>query len=431
MRKRIWLIGILGALSIWSCDTASSIDPPVNNFFVKYYGANGNQEGVDAVLNVDGTITLFGTTEVGGMKQLYLVNIGQNGDVVWENTFDAGKPATAKDIELTDDGRFVVVADILNAPGDRDILIMTFGLNGSLIDSAKTSLRDSLNIRTDEIAFSVSQTIDGFIVAGETNNTDLKPSDAPGVVDTRDALHLRYYDDLTIFGSEWRKAHGPGSVDSGTKIIQIIDPKAPTDTTFYFFGYSNIFGDFNPYILQINNTGETLGAYGIGNNPGNLPTNEFTNCVISVPPQSGDGFLLSGISAGGVTDIFVVKLRRILDFTNPTVRDSQYEKTLSQDLGTITDNHISTYGSMNSGFFILANDKSTGVQNFKLFKIGNEGNLVWSNPVIFGGEMDDEVGAVLELPDGSIGIIGTFAIGADGEKKMTFIKVNREGKFSK
>ncbi len=440
-------MGVLGALSIWSCDTATSIDPPENSFFVKYYGDNGNQEGVDAVLNVDGTITLFGTNEVGGIKQLYFVNIEQNGNVVWESTFDAGKPATAKDLELTSDGRLVVVADLLNAPNEHDILIMTLGLDGSLIDSTKTNFIDKSNNRTDEIAFSVSQAANGFLVAGSTSNLDIKPiGTGPTQPDTRDALSLRYFDDLTLYDTtglnNWRRALGPGTFDENIRLIQTFDDpdKLPNDPSQYVaFGYSNA---NSPNFLQNDFYYQILGSTGL---PAInriyadfSPSNEILTDIVFMPPQSGNGFLLVGVSkTSNSTDIFITRLGQ---FPNPlrpipfqTLQGSafQFKKTLAVNLSEFSTDKVSAFPSATSGFLLLANDKSSGIQNFYLTKVDNSGSVVWSNPVIFGGEMDDEVGAVLELPDGSIGIIGTFAIGQDGEKKMTFIKVNKEGKFSK
>ena len=85
MMKSLWL-GLIGwGFIAWGCDTPSTIDPPEDSFFVKFYGNEGNQEGVDAVLNPDGTITMFGTTEeLDKGKQLYLVNILPNGTINWE-----------------------------------------------------------------------------------------------------------------------------------------------------------------------------------------------------------------------------------------------------------------------------------------------------------------------------------------------------------
>ena len=57
-----------------SCDTAKTIEDPTKNYFIKYYGGDGDQEGVDAVVGKDGFIYLLGNTSTPTStngKQLY------------------------------------------------------------------------------------------------------------------------------------------------------------------------------------------------------------------------------------------------------------------------------------------------------------------------------------------------------------------------
>ena len=61
--------------------------------------------------------------------------------------------------------------------------------------------------------------------------------------------------------------------------------------------------------------------------------------------------------------------------------------------------------------------------------MNTDGGLEWSDPVIFGGLNDDYIGAVKELPDGKIVLLGTMSLGNEAQKKMVLIKVNKDGKF--
>ncbi|MEP2669844.1 MAG: hypothetical protein ABJH04_12650 [Cyclobacteriaceae bacterium] len=408
----------------WSCDTASNIEPPDDSFFTKFYGNEGDQEGVDAVVNPDGTITLFGTTEeVNFGKQLYLVNIQSNGLINWERTYGADKNEIAKDIILTNDNRLALVADIENTSTEHDILVLTLSLDGGILASDTISYNNGTS-PTDETANSITQISDGFIVAGSTNNLDVKPGGASGPVnDTRDALFVRLFDDLTVYPSIWKEALGPGSFDEAIKVVEF------SPNLFYMFTNSdkpNLDGDINFNIIGLGSTGEGNAANDFL--LGQAGSNETLSTVAFSPVESGEGFLLAGISQtpGSSADIYIVKLRKDLNFNSS---DIQVQKTLAIDLGIVSQAKVSAVASAGSGFYILANDKSTGAQNFYLTKIDNSGFVVWDDAVIFGGEGDDSIGSVLELPDGSIGIIGTFAVGRDGETKMTFIKVNKEGKF--
>lgn len=424
MKNYIFLLAIF--ITAFGCDTASTIDPPDDSFFLKFYGYEGNQEGVDAVLNSDGTITLFGNTDSqNDGKQLYLVNIEPNGRIVWEQTLGGPLNEEAKDIELTNDGRLVIVANVENSPNEHDILIMTLTLDGNPIASSSPPTGFSNTAGpTDETAISVTQTNDGFIVVGSTSNLDLKPIGSGSSNDTRDALHIRYFDDLTPYPNTWRQAHGPGDQDFGVKMFQV------SPTQFYFFSYTNTqTSEFNFSVLGLGVDGETNSPDNFL--PGNPQSDEKLSAVIASPPQSGEGFVMIGTSTSSIStnaDIFIVKLRKALSFG---ATDFQFQKSLGLPLGAITDLKASAFALSNSGYLILANEKSTPVQKWFLHKIGIDGSLAWSNAIIFGGEKDSSIGAVLEMPDGTIGIIGTFAIGEDGETKMTFIRVNKEGKFLK
>ncbi|MCB0493409.1 MAG: hypothetical protein KDC93_13445 [Cyclobacteriaceae bacterium] len=419
-----WLYLFVLSIVALSCDTASNIEPPEDSFFLKYYGNEGNQEGVDAVVNTDGTITLLGMTdEIDFGKQLYLVNIQPNGLINWERRYGDARNEIAKDLIITSDNRLALVADIENSPTEHDILVLTLSLDGGIIAS-DTIKFDNGGTPTDETANSITQISDGFIVAGSTSKLDLKPTIPGGNAgDTRDALHVRLYDDLSEYPSTWRKGTGPGTYDDGLKVIEV------GTNQFYFFGTSdtpNRDGDLSFYVLSLGATGEAISASDFL--PGQLQgANEILSSVITSPVQSGEGYLLAGLSqSGSDADVLIVKLRKDLNFGNS---DIQFTRTLGKNLGAVDNGNVSVFASKASGFLVLTNDKSEGNQNFYLMKVDNSGFPEWNDPIIFGGELDDRIGAVLELPDGSIGIIGTFAIGRDGETKMTFIKVNKEGKF--
>ena len=382
----------------------------------------------------DGTFVLFGTTQPTGQNkfsQWYLVKTDAKGSIIWERTYGGAFDDEATDIELTNDGRLVAVGNSYKSATDRDIRIMTFTLDGIAIDSALVGLKNNSNQDTDEVAASVSLTTDGFIVAGSTSDTDLKPNAVAN--DQRDALHLRFFNNLILYPNTWGKSHGPGTYDVATKVVQI------SASQFYLFGYSNtqVPGHPNP---DMNYWIFGLGANG-GANTADLfigdPTADERLTSISVTPvQSGDGYFLGGITynssgvAAAASDIYVAKLRKTLSF-NPT--DYQFQKPLSIKLGNGLPEATSVFASRLSGFYVLANEKSfNDNQNWLLTKLNNDGSIAWSLPIIFGGEGLDTCGAVEELPDGRILLLGTMRTGKPdaGETKMTLIKVNQDGKFA-
>ena len=55
------LFGMLSAMP--GCDTETSISPRYDRFFIKYYGAQGDQYGADVKATQDGGFILVGTTD--------------------------------------------------------------------------------------------------------------------------------------------------------------------------------------------------------------------------------------------------------------------------------------------------------------------------------------------------------------------------------
>jgi hypothetical protein len=419
---RIYII--LLCVSSFSCDTTDNINPPDESYFVKFYGGAGDQQGVDMAINSDGTLLLFGNTfsENNG-RQFYVVNVDANGQVIWENTYGGPNDEEAKDIELTGDGRIVIVGNTITPAGDTDILIMTLMLDGTRIDSATFGLPDN----TMELATSVTQVGDGFIVTGSTTNLDQKPEGSISG-EIRDALHVRFFDNLASYPSIWRVAHGPGQDDIGTKIYE----KAPN--LYYFFGHSNASNpgdsdiDQNFWILELGADGETIRQQFLAN----TPTNEILSSVVQSPMQSGEGYLLTGVisnTLSGSSQAYTVKLRRDLNFNS----DILFAKDLDLSLGLENVTNAKAFPAT-SGFIIVSNVFSNGVQKLYLTKINNDLNPSWQNPefVLLGGEQgahNDEIGAVAELPGGQLVILGTIRTGQEGESKMALFKVNKDGKF--
>src|SRR5687767_4118459 len=99
-----------------ACDTESNTEDPDLNYFVKYYGSDGDQYGVDMALLTDGSMLLLGNYAQSDFDQdIYLVRVDERGDILWESRI-GGDPAAnniweAKDIEPTNDGNFIVLAD--------------------------------------------------------------------------------------------------------------------------------------------------------------------------------------------------------------------------------------------------------------------------------------------------------------------------------
>ncbi len=422
--------GLLFALlMVVSCDTANNFDQATKKYFLKYYGNDGDQEGVDLVVNADGSFYLLGITDSKSFgKQVYLVKVNADGNTVWEKTFGGKKDEIAKDLLQLSDGRLAFVANT-NENGNIDVFVETLTADGIKIDSVIAPLSGN---KKDENAISITQTTDGFIVAGSTTDISLKPGGAQDNTDVTDAMQLRFNTNLSLYADTWRKTVGYPSADVAVKIEQ--DAKGK----FNLFGYSNKqlptsnSQDFNYWITQLGSTGEPSSAELF---PGEDKVNELLTSVLKTPLQSGEGFLLAGQSLDPITSaskLFLVKVRKDLSLSS---QDYLFREKANIDLKTPRSvQYVNVCASQNSGYYVIANDNRLGTDNSNWYvsNFDNNGNPIWQTPATFGGDNNDTVGAISELPDGSILILGTMEIGGTKihEKKMTLVKVNSSGKFA-
>lgn len=437
---RFFLTLIIASSGFIACDTSNTMDAPVKNYFLKYFGNDGDQEGVDLVIdsqgffyllgNTSSQISLNGSRNVNG-QQLYLVKADAQGNMVWERSFGGPLKEEARDIEFTSDGRLIIVGNSEAAVGDTDVFLLTVDTDGNKLDSAVYGFNNyAEDVRT------VTEISGEFFVAGSTTNLALKPnppSGAPPATDIYDALQLRFFNTLDPDTLIWRRANGTDQTDVSIKISPAIP--TPGGPSYYVFGYSNkpnlgdSNDDFNFWYYGIGPTGEPGSADWTIGSP---VDNEKLSSVAITPIQSGDGFILTGITTGtsGASDIYISKLRKSLTFS---AQDLQFSKPLSASLDQLSPGfeRVAVYPSAFSGFILLANERTQGNSNFYLTKISNDGSLVWGPPfLIFGGPThDDFVGSVNELPDGRVILFGTMEVGDEGQKKMTLIKVNPNGKF--
>ena len=434
MKNWQFIIGVFGLVLFFSgCDSPSSMEDPEGSHFIKFYGRDGDQTGRDFIVLPDGSMVLFGTTRPTDATtkgtEWYLVKVDPKGNVLWEKEFGRVYDDEASDIELTANGRIVLLGNSYNMDGDRDILIKTLTLDGVEVNSNVIVVRDGAGAPTigDEIATSVTETTDGFIISGSTTFVYFK-SPVGGLTDARDALKVRLNSDLTAYPNSWVQTYGYFSDDASEKIIQV------SANLFYVFGYTNSLPpaqsipNYNFWIYSLGANGDFLNSQLY---PGTPSGNERMSSFATSPSISIDGYFLGGLSqkSGSPSEFYIAKLRNQLGFVTS---DIQYEKPLSVSLGSNLNDRTSVWASQSGGFYIMGNENGfDNNQNWVLTKVNLDGSLAWSLPIVFGGDGLDECGAMKELPDGKIILIGTMRTGRPdaGEFKLTLVKVSANGKF--
>jgi hypothetical protein len=439
MRLRFALFFFIAPVLFFSCSTKDTLNPD-EDYFLKYYGHAGDQQGVDFVVNPDGTFFLLGNSRATPIsdQQIYLAKVDAKGKVIWEKTFGGPYEEEAKDIELLD-GNLIVLANSANTNStdpitrERDVMLLKIGQDGSKIDSVKRGLTVLVDggDKNDEDAISMSVINGEIFVAGSSGRAPQLP------VHKSTFLNMRFTNDLKLYSDvnkgKWKNTPiftGNGTLDDSgeSKTIKILEK----DGDFYCFGFTNStqngITDFDFCFYALGPTaGSAIGKFDIGQV--GIDERLFSVSKIS------DGYLLTGSSQGGPKggDIFFVKMNDKI-FNNSSIN---YQKNLEENL--ISGNYLSAYNfpSKVSDEYYITTEKKGPNQSSDIYFSKWRPVRIDIKPdepleKSFGGVGDDFAGPVQELPDGHIAIIGTMTLGGvvDGQRKIVFIKLNSEGRLS-
>src|SRR6185369_5878331 len=115
---------------LFACDTASNVPSPNKNYFIKYFGGDGDQIAKDLIVNNDGTFFILGNSipPDGTTKKVYLAKANALGELISQITF--GVDTEARDFVLTSDGKIAVVANKNNiSSSNTDVRRIRFSLD--------------------------------------------------------------------------------------------------------------------------------------------------------------------------------------------------------------------------------------------------------------------------------------------------------------
>jgi len=419
-----------------SCDTERNVPLLAEDTFLKFYGVEGEQTGVDFVLTADNAIVMVGNSNMpGGTQMIYVVKVDLLGNVIWENMIGlADKNNTVKDIELHPNGDLVLAGETEIAVGNRDVFVSILdGNSGSELNSITYELNnhgggDEVVNSITVVKASFKHPAPGFIVTGST-------TDVPGNVSgDRDGMHIRFTNNLTIPDSTWNQRTGTDTQDVLVKTIQI------DSNLLYAFGYTTkdlgLNSDYKYWVFRLDdNGGATDDANNLLGLLGESTEDEFLISVTDVDINDPfyKGFLLQGIAvdANGNARGYTVKLKRDLNSLGFNANAIYGEEDFPLGSNLTDRSMASFYNPFNNDYLVLAtrNLGSDLAEGIALYKLDRENQLEWG-PQVFGGESFDEAGAVLQLPDGKIMVLGTMTVGGlNGQKKMALMKLNDKGKL--
>jgi hypothetical protein len=433
--SRLVLVGLV--MVMFACDTSRNTPDPEDSFFMRFYGNDGDQEGVDMVVNDDGSFTLLGNSKLtdDDLTQPYLVKVNSYGIVIWEKYFDIGVELLAKDIEPTASGGYVILADKVNSITDTDFFLIIVDATGLQTASGTFTYPG----QSQEIGVSVTQIMDGisedgFIVAGSTNYDNGASTGFENIT----AVLARFDPTGAIYtDGPWTNNAGGELNDYGIKVIQRADLSDPNP--FVFFGYKNSIsntdptnGTYNYWISKVNNSGEGIGSEILNGSPSNTNEDEQLGSVSTINSGSIASYLLAGILTGGGQDkVFVANINDI-GLTNDGILTPQSLSFNLGDLGleAIKLRKASICPLQQTGYIVAANSIVSGNSNIVLMKLNVDGSEAWPAPVTLGGQGEDSQSALYELPDGRFLVFGTMQIGDDRQSKMALMKLSSKGTFN-
>lgn len=435
-RLTISTLVILFAMLIQACDTKVNIEEPKR--FYKLIGTDGDQFGVDMVIDGDDNVYILGTsTTITKGVQLYVVKTNPKGELLWEKMFGDDGDEQAKDIELTRSGDLMIVADHTDPAGERNFVIYRVSPDGAVVGTPKVDGSGGIA----DYANSITETSDGFVVAGYTDNGVYKI----GAIYRYDAsLVPAPFWNRTI---EQAEKSPSGVVIAGYDVVPIKTFQVnDNEDFFYTFCYSNSplsgdqVADYNFFVNVGNEFNQQRNVYFIHSTDPN--SNERLTSVAEVPVHLGGGFMMVGYTSNpgsNQQDIFAMKIVRGLANIPPS-QTSQYVVGTPRAISTgSTINPLSNASvfpsNKSQGYVIIGTQNVAGNDNIYLTKIDASQTYAdaWAEPHAFyslGGEGNDLPGAVIETSDGRILLCGTMVLGkATGQRKIVLMNVNPLGMF--
>ncbi|MFM7859750.1 MAG: hypothetical protein ACKO96_49415, partial [Flammeovirgaceae bacterium] len=168
--RKIFVVIIMSGI-LCGCDTREALQRNEADYFLKFYGNDGNQTGVDFITNDDGTFVLVGNSQESATSdvQLFVVKINPKGEVLWQNTYGSNaRNEEAKDIELLKNGELIIAGNSRpkNSTTQSDVYLLKLNQDGSVVDSLRQEINASVENVSSVTEVTTASDSTELIVAG-------------------------------------------------------------------------------------------------------------------------------------------------------------------------------------------------------------------------------------------------------------------------
>lgn len=438
MQRRINYTLFFFLVLLFACDTKADFEGEFQNYFIKYYGEDGDQLAVDFHINQDGSIVILGSTEqVVGSKKILLMKTDPNGAVLWQIKFGGGDGVLTElpqDIEQLPNGHYIVLSNILlgvdpvTNENIFDFKVVHIDPNGNRVDSL---VYGNNNGRwSTQFANSITPlSTGGFTVVG--NSTDENISRDPegyATPDIEDLFAIGFGPPPT-YTIDWKlindgsDAKGDETGTPGEQSGMAVKLFEVSAGQYHLFAYSDHvesaidIGTSNFNAFQLNSFGNINGVAGMaGVGSGR---HEVLNAVCAIP--SG-GYFEVGTSKTSLSDASgsLYFCRKISGLNS-----SQKEGLISGISGS--KRAVDVFPSLfNDTFLLLADEVTSSGSSILLSRVSDSGSAFWA--IQLGSTLGHNEGKrVAELLDGRILILATVELAT--QKKIALLKVNSNGEF--
>lgn len=349
-------------------------------------------------------------TENKGGRDFWIVKLNASGNIVWQKSLGGTGNESARCIQPTTDGGYVVAGanssvdgDITGNKGGIDFWIVKLNASGSIL------WQKSFGGSKEDVATSIQQTTDnGYIVTGysKSGDGDVNGHHGEGSGDIW-VLKLDASGDII-----WQNTLGGTGIDYSYSIQET------DDNGYILIGASNSndgdvsvnHGDFDVWVVKLNVIGSIVWQKSYGG------SNE--DWGYSIRKVSDGGFIIGAYSFSndgdvsgnhGESDIWVAKLDNLGVIL--------WEKSLG---GSSNEYTWSVQSNENNGFIVagysMSNDgdvsENLGDFDYWIVELDHAGNIEWQKS--YGGSAEEKSRAIKQTSDGAY-IIAGYSFSNDGD----------------
>ena len=378
-------------------------------YWAKTYGGSEGDSAYSTQQTIDGGFIVAGTTySFGvGLSDIWMLKLDSGGNIVWQKTYGGFKGDSARSVQQTTDGGYILAGVIGYPPPPGMTPISkdetTSSCSGiwvlKLTENGNVSWQNCYGMTEGDKPTAINQTSDGgYILVG---NTHYSSSTNIWV------LKLDSSGDII-----WQKTYVGSIIDNSTTIHQTMEGG------YIIAGETLSFGDVDDcfWVLKLDKSGNVswqkiykVSVFGL-----------VLSC--SIQQTADGGYILAGDAGDPVVRLGIHVLK--LDSNGDIVWKKTYEES---DLGDL--DYFSSIHQTSDGGYILAGDVKNNAgykdssYDFWVLKLNDNGDVMWRKVYIV--SVYDSINSIQTTSDGGY-IVTAETLGA-GFQDILIMKLDSNG----